>query len=571
MPTLQATPLAHDGEFGANLPDNFLPVALPVIQGTAIAGVYPLYRGAGMGRLTTQVIAADALLDTLGAAPQSDGPAFLGPHVATATQLSLDPASSVNIAARIKEKGKPANADIGIIDTGFAFWNPMFGTNLPAFAAMGFFGLATSADDPVATLDAAAMAEISECAREQGDAAAHRALAKSYPESVWAGRNGQSLISPDGFSHGTAMAGLSGAYAGDNTRLFGLELPAVAVTDSSGDILQGILVMAMRRLVEMILAASKTKRRIIIVIPFAFLGGPHTQDDRPSSQIAETITALSDELGVEIVVPMGNHAEDQAHAKARHGEGGMDKLNLRLPADDTSASTVELVMIGNAPTLHLTDPAGNIAEILLESGVQTLSQGNQIIGAVWTVPLGDSGMMRTRLTFGPTNAAIGHPDAAGLWVLAFKGIGAVDAWILRDEQTLRTAQTMGYRQARFEDENYVRFQPDNIHNPAPDAPKSTVRRAGSGSVLAHAVLAAGRANAVAVGATWAPHAPSSFGGLSSYSGRLDGQSETRVLVDSPRPGDGHLTIANATKRLFRVSGTSAAAAIEAGRRAHIDH
>jgi len=568
---LSFVPLGSGEDFSGNLPNNFLPVALPVVQGALGRGSFTVYSGNAGGGITARGLKDDKLLDALKqhqstAMPKEGAYSFLGPRVRIAEDQTLDAARRSKREAQTP--GGRSAADIGIIDTGFAFWNPSFGNTLPAFSGMGFFSLGK--EDPLSVLDENEIAQVAQLAREHGDAAVHRKLAQDHDECIWAGQDGQSLLSPDSFSHGTAMAALAGKYGGKGTRLFGIELPSIAVTDPSGDVLQGILAAAIQRMVQMIDPEGVGDRRIVIAIPFAFLGGPHGQKNLITDQFSEAVVALSSQLGIEIVVPMGNHGEDQAHAVAVLGHDKLDALRLRLMPDDYSSSTVELVFEANTQGLMLTSPSGTKAFIEFSTGVHKLNRDHQVIGAIWTRDIGN-GLRRARLSFAQTAGGDGIICDAGLWTLEFAGEGRVEAWVLRDDFQLRGPEVLPRRQARFEDPYYPPFKPQDIHELAQDHALSTVRRDGSGSVLASSAIYAGAESAdnatpsiTAVSARWAVNAK---GGMSPYSGRLQGVPSDAVLVDTPRPGGGHLTIANGTHRKFKFSGTSAAAAIKAGEKA----
>lgn len=577
MNVLSFSSLGSGDDYTGDLPNNFLPVALPVIQGSLGRGTFVFYSGKNDGAITATGLLDRDLLKTLRENTQTAGGperlfSFLGPRVATVKEQSLKPASRGPEALISGGADRPA-ADIGVIDTGIAFWNPSFGADLPAFYGMSFLSL--EGEDPVLELGEVGIADIVQLSRDHGDAAVHRKLAHDYKESIWAGYNGQSLLTPDSFGHGTAIAALAGEYGGEGTRLFGLELPVIAVTDASGDVLQGVLAMAIRRLVHMMDPREKGDRRIVIVIPFAFLGGPHGQSNLIADQFSKAVAALSAQLSIEIIVPMGNHAEDQAHAIAILGQEERDTLQLRLMPDDHSSSTVELVFGAKTEGVTLVSPLGDEATTELANGVQTLRRGAEVIGAMWTRDIGN-GFRRARLCFAPTAGSDEITCEAGLWTLNFTGEGEVKAWILRDDFQLRGAGLLPRRQARFEDPHYPQFKPHDIYEPAQDHDLSTVRRDGSGSVLASSAIYAGQADAStdkpqpsikAVAAEWAVAKESDMGGPAPYSGRLHGVSSSAVVVDTPRPGAGHLAVANGTQRKFRVSGTSAAAAIKAGEEA----
>lgn len=571
--------VAADPRWEGNLPINFLPAALPVLQGQT-QGLVPVYlkpEGGGISRV--RIAASDLAAGLAAMAPSFGLTPFIGPidthapaaegNIGVIEPLVSPPEPSENTGRR----GGQGVTHIGVIDTGFAFWNKRFAGD-QNFTAIGYLPMdrAFAEGDILAQGDLAALAARAE---NEGELVLFSELGRLFPQSLWAGTQGAPLLTPDRFSHGTSMAALAAEGRQMGAGLFGLELPQLAVTDSSGDILQGVLSLAIHAMINMVLGQTApgrlgNKDKLVIVLPFAFLGGPHGVGHGLAGQIEAVIDDLPQRLrdDIKIVVPMGNHREDRAHGLSNAQTG---PLNLRLLPDDHSSNSVELVFAG-APTLTLRSPRGEEVDINLHPGVHLLKFGQDVIGALWCAGPGAGGLARARLTFAPT-ASRDSADrlcSAGLWRLAFDSTDDVKAWILRDQRFFFGPGAMPYRQARFEDGDYV--QKINVHQVPADEPNSSVRRAGTASVLAAA--GAGQPALVAATAEWSHNITAVTGAPAPYAGVFDGdpaaglggpvQLET-ALVDTPRPYGGRQVVGNGTGRLFRVSGTSVAAAMVGAR------
>lgn len=519
------------------LPTNFLPAALPVLQGQ-METPFTLCQTATDGSLTTLLIAADQLLSSLDEVAED---AFL-----------LSGAQHTRASAPETQE-QDGNADsgptIGIMDSGIAFWNPRFGTDHLQFSALGFLSLGG-----VTTLGKAEIAALSDLAREQGAPAVQTKMAQDHPQSVWGGEGHSRLIPPDGTSHGTAMSALAAQDAQSGTKLIGLELPAVAVTDSTGDTLRSILPFAIRSLISM---AGDQSGPLVIVLPFAFLGGPRGASGALTHVLDSLPASKRDKLT--IVVPTGNHREDQAHAVLSEATG---PLQMRMMPDDHSSNTVELLIEGASPTLALSNPNGATAKMSVQPGVQVLELDNVVIGAIWTSQT-DTGSLksyRSRLTLAPTasRAADAILCPAGLWSLHAAGADDVRAWILRDDNILQARGAPTKRQAQFEDAQYTRYYAGAVFEAPADLPDSTIKRQGTASVLA--VDSVHAPEVIAVTAKWRPNHVGTGGGDAPYAGLMANPTED-VIVDMPGPYAGQRTSSNGSKRLSRVSGTSAAVAI----------
>ncbi len=524
------------------LPDNFLPVALPYALTPRSDQFLPVIEAATGAVLAS--VRADRLLSGDFELPVHDRAGLLfGPPMSQ----SGTRAASVPTAQREKTLQK---AIIGVIDLGFAFWNPRF-RSLPD---SGFAGIAFLNFEPDAAgggsalepeeLDGAALAQLVQL--PGGEVAIRAELRAQFPRSI----HGDGPLGGAPFWHGTAMAELA---APPNVPLFGLELPRAVLEDSTGGTLEAVIAPAIRTLVSMMmrhpLAGSDTQ--LLILAGFAFTGGPR-DGSRPG---VKALRAVLDDPAfgrVKLVLPMGNHGAEPCVLLDVEGP-----MVWTLPPDDHSANTLDLFPAGSPSALVLTEPGG--AEVRLELGpeprlAQVLSAG-RLIGLIWSRP-GSEGSARIRITLNGTAAgpAVVQP---GSWTVALDGADSrtrtCDAWLLRDDRPLSDRREAPFRQAALHLAGAIppvgRGQSGSGH-----------ARVGTASALASAQDGVG---VVAVGAlerAW----PGGDARRANYSGRFsDGQrtEAAAMLVDAEGPGRGTLALGGGGARLYRVSGTSVAAAL----------
>lgn len=498
-------------------------------------------------------------------------PVFLGPR------LPEDFADSLVLplpAPRCGGTPDPAEpAEIGIVDAGIAFWNPAFDGR---FASVG--GLATvrrpAGSPPTSLLTKLAAGELTDMAAIGGDAtgdAANRArMATILPQSVFAVEDGRpSPVRPESLSHGTAMADFVLQTAHPEARLHGLELPVSVLRDATCGALRGLLDAAIRGVVSM--AADRRHDsapfRIVVLVAYGFTGGPQDGDapdviDRLRGTISE-FAAIG--IIVQVVLAMGNHLQDQGHARldCAATTGAERWLDWRILPDDHSANAVDLVHAEGVPALEIVAPDRGAATRPASAPFAIIRFGTRVIGAILTVQIG-GGRARTRITLTATAARNGSAPCApfGRWRLRLAEGAAMQAWVLRDDSGFEDDRAAPHRRSWFEDPAYrargaqgLPGKDDMLH------PASSVRREGSASLLAAFADAA----MPAVGAQW--QAPGVAPKVAPYSGLyLPSHMGTPdyVVVEAPAPFAGRLALGNGSGRPFRVSGTSVASALRAG-------
>ena len=504
------------------------------------------------------------------AAFHEGAPAFLDPRLGP----GFDGAKRLPLpdGARETAEGDDRPAEVVVVDAGIAFWNPAFGRR---FASVG----AIRPDGPGRLLlDALDRSEIDAMvlrgATTLGDVRNREQLARRFPGSVFAARDGHPpLVRREHLAHGTAMADLVARTIHPEARLHGVELPVSVLRDPTGGALRGLLDVALRGAV--LLAARHRPPpeplRVVVLMAYGFPGGPQDGAAPPDvlARLSRSLAAFAGRgIAVEVVLPMGNHLQDRAHARLPETEGrDAPWLDWRILPDDHSANVVELIHDRGVPALCVAAPDGSVAVRREGWPLALLFGGRGPIGAILTEPLSD-GRGRTRVALAPTagrDTAI--PRAPfGRWRLRLDAGGAAQAWVLRDDAGFDDDRAAPYRRSWFEDRAY---RPrDAIGMPGLDDalhPASAVRREGSASLLALSAEPA----VEPVAASWDGPAASPVG--ASYSGLFapgHGRAPTPVVVEAPGPFRGLAALGNGSARVFRVSGTSVAAALRAGALSH---
>ncbi|MEL6585041.1 MAG: hypothetical protein AAFY65_09520 [Pseudomonadota bacterium] len=536
-------------KYGADLPANFLPAALPVLQ-------------AGPGQITLPMVLADR---ATGIRMLSVPERTLAKPRAMA-KIMADAGGGPNLG--VPAEGPPPSekaAAIGIIDTGIGFWNPVFsGAGTSEFEGMAFLEYDDQSSSFAAkTLSKGKLDAMKATGRLPGGHRKVRAqLGQRYPSSVYGPFDGKGpLLEADAFSHGTAMAHLAAGAASGPRPLFGLDLPAIVLRDSTGWLLQGAVAQAVTHLVKMMSKAVGPDAPFVVLLAFAFPGAPQDTQQAAAVTIARVLEGFADKgRSVTVIVPTGNHLRQRGHWVLPPARAKDAALQWRILPDDHSANTIDLLHREAEPPLTITAPDGSSAR-LSNAPVHLIKKGRDVVGAVWTSDAGD-GAFRTRITLAPTAGPGAIRAPAGRWHIQLDTDKGASAWVIRDDTTLATRRLRPFRQSWFEDLAYRDRQANIWHAVDDDVhPDSHVRRLGTASVLA----ASGGARIVSVSAAWSPNGRDSF--VAPYSGQFatdSGCTSAEEIVGHGRPYRGVPAVGTGTARRFRVNGTSVAAALHAG-------
>lgn len=445
---------------------------------------------------------------------------------------------------------------IGLIDFGIAFWNPKLSKRIIEMGYLSFD--ASKVQRPL--VEFIEKTNPGQLATYNGmsEKSLLDALSANYPQSA----HGQGLFKPRGLNHGTAMADLALRTSSEERAMIGIELPANLVLDTTGDALSLAIGFALNALItraQEIAQDREKKLKLRIVFAFGFMGGPDDGSHPMVQEIENTLKALED--SVELMIPMGNHRQDQlfaafgvlkARAKSPH-------VTWFLEPDDHSENAVDICYhADDPPILSLTTPTCDAISIPLTPGtLHWIMQNGNIIGAV-THNQTSTGMTRARLCLLRT-ASIKDPAPFGAWQLQIEAqesdVENLKFHVLRDDGPLDLGTRSRTRQSRLRDTNYQKFD-DTGDFLMGDTSGSSVQRLGSASIIAQ--VRSSNATKVAATENRGQKTKTAF-----YSGdfRKNGPPSQRVIVDPKGPLSGQWALGNGTPREFKVTGTSVAAAL----------
>jgi hypothetical protein len=366
-------------------------------------------------------------------------------------------------------------------------------------------------------------------------------------------------------SHGTMTAGLIAEAAKqpgqDPVPVYCVELPYVALQDKSGDSMQAYLLAALGQLVDMARADMGAGQITLdVALPFAFLGGP-LSDAHPANALLQQMGGS--QVDLRLYVPTGNHRQDRLLARLDDLKKGKasDDLVWRLRHDDHSSNSVEIVFQGGDDTeLLVTAPMGVGASVTLADGsVSWLSQGGNVIGGLHCRRGPDGRRVRFSLLPTASNRPGDALASCGDWRLALKAgkaaVKGISLHILRDDGHALPGPQPPDRPSQFVDPAY-RLRDERNWYPMGDDPGSAVKRSDTGAVMAHS------------SAVIPVKALQDWPGAANprdawYSGLAEAAPNPVVaeLVETRFDSPGLACLASGTARIYKVSGTSVAAAM----------
>ncbi len=567
--------LPSEDEITPLLPYNYFPAALAAISENHAARnrhlfVLPQAQSSPQDEILSYVVSAKTMQNPaeMSAFLNSIEPAldpnlanescFLGPETGLA-QTNQPRVQKLNPSELIGNA--PYSRVVVVIDHGIAFWNRSFRTagksRFTEIQYLDFDKGAPNATLPIGRLTEADVASL--CGRADlpyGQTKLLETLKKQFPRSFYG-----SYPPPDadGLWHGTAIADIAAPDDGGKTALYGVELPDAALRDWGGDTLQYVLPSALKAALAM--TSPLAHLPLIIVLPFAFTSGPHDG----SHPIAQNIKAILDTAkttrAVSLVLPAGNHLQDQCTAIIPPTALGATAayVTWHLPPDDFSPNTIEIIVENVAldpdrPLVEITKPNGRAVQAwLLPNQTARLTLGTTIIGVLKRAA-NIGGNARYRISLTPTGWLKGNlrPAPFGDWKVSIATTQPAMLWVLRDERDMASDMALPNRGSYFTDPKY-RERDANGDFHRDDRPPNSVRRSGTASVMTTAV----GPTTVEAMEKLGPTAPRQ----ACYSGRAvsGGGFDMAVLVDDGYQGRGLNAVGNGTDRVFRVSGTSAAA------------
>ncbi|TFL19347.1 hypothetical protein [Jannaschia formosa] len=487
--------------------------------------------------------------------------------VAPALLRDGDPLSVALPKTRPTAPAPDAPAEIALIDAGIAFWNPGFLEleicSVGHLAPSGFGGIQQLTR---AEIDTA----VARGGTQEGDRTNRLMLAAAFPGSVHSNPPGRApLVRPGRPAHGTAMLDAIGRKAPQGARVHALELPRAVLRDSTGIRMRTVLPLALAAVAGMAARAAgpTAPLRLVVLLAYGFPGGPQRGADpgflRAVSEVIEALAARN--IALELVLPTGNHLQGRgvAHLPAPAPGAARPPLTWRTLPGDHSNNRLELFHDPGAPELTLTAPDG--ARLTRGEGetFALIRSDDHVVGLVYTQPASDT-IWRTEVILSGSAARRDRPGAPfGAWTLGLGGEGEARAYVRRDDSGYMDDRAAPFRPSWLEDPAYRARDARGLPG-ADDAdhPDSLVRRAGTVSVL----CTGEDARLHPVGARWeggGESGPSIYAGLAASPGTTP---ETEA-VDGPGPFIGMPLRGDGSTRLFRLSGTSVAAALRTGAKA----
>lgn len=568
-----------------NLPYNYMPAGLASLRGEPGAPGRPIFpmtpaeaEGSLVSSFSSGVIGNPLKLDTAISAliertPNfGDGELFLGPPCHDLDEGRVIQLDMPNFHYELESGYRKA---VVIIDSGIAFWHDKFhkATGQSRFQEIFHLDVVTRSDGKrqasFKQVEAALRRDFRTKVASQpgGQRRAVEKLGAEFPGSFF-GAN----PAVDGFWHGTAVADLAGGDC-DDTLLFGLELPSVAVQDYGGNTLQALFPSLLDAALKM--TAKAKHLPTVIVLAYACPGGPHDGTYPVAECVSSFLSRTNPPHGdrnVTLVLPAGNHLQDRCCARLPANSGG--RLRWSLAHDDRSANTVEIcldrkdwaaITLQGPGTTQVSVtpgelPPGFFAKILLDG---------EPIGGIHNLIKHDGHKLRLALAHTALKPGGKLPAPAGDWQIGVTSAGQADFWILRDDR-----EDPDRIPSVFSDAHYRERRWDGGYEMG-DPSAGTIRRSGTASIytasklaihdLAHVIFAKGspgllptRAGADEVVAGQIRPAP--YGGLSYFGAQMP----HRETVDIGEPFNGLEAVHNGTSVILeRFSGTSAAAALAA--------
>lgn len=499
--------------------------------------------------------------------------ALLGPRTALAPNLFPSIQSdelrpyAISIAPNPVQMLPAAKRVVVIIDHGIAFWNQRFKTNIGSrFKEIRFldFDQGQSVGSPFSfsTLDEMTLSGLAALADAPGgEAAIIEQLQALAPSSFYGDPAG---VYRDGFWHGSAIADIAFGDEdfGEETLVYGIELPRATIDDAKGDLLGAVLPVA----VQMAISMTETAKNLPLVIAaaFAFPAARHDGQHPAARSISAVLAATSRRRQVSLVLPAGNNLQDRGVACLEPSGKGIEesRVTWQIPPDDGSPNAVDILLewdgYGPEPALSLAAPGMAQMPILMPPGaaLPILSPDNQVLGRV--VRRSDiAGYQRYRIGLRRTGHNLASTLCApfGAWTISVKSQASAWLWILRDD-TDRYSARGPIRASEFDDPDYRERNPlgDFILD---DLSIGHLRRSGTASILTTAsYVTSVQANERIDGGAERS---------STYSARrFDGTAfDSAVVIEDRERFDGIEAVGNGGDRVFRVQGTSAAVGVVA--------
>jgi hypothetical protein len=297
-------------------------------------------------------------------------------------------------------------------------------------------------------------------------------------------------------SHGTHVMDLAcgddPSSVSNDRPIICVQLPRRTTEDTSGATLAPQVLDAL-----WYIADRAGSQPLVVNLSYGVFAGPHDGSSDLETWMQEFIRLRNNVAPTAIVLPAGNSHMARCHARFRLGTGTSSstfRLDWRVLPDDRTESILEVwlpyrPLVVPKVKVRVIAPGNAMSGWASEGTTLDWGPAGPIVSSIaYAAPSGALGRGRIRITLNPTSATDPGIDLApaGIWKVEIKNdsgaaIPGIHAWIQRDDEP------HGYpvrgRQSRFEDRNYVRFEPSG-RDKEDDDPSSYIQRAGSINAIA---------------------------------------------------------------------------------------
>ncbi|CUH81944.1 hypothetical protein TRM7557_03668 [Tritonibacter multivorans] len=388
------------------------------------------------------------------------------------------------------------------------------------------------------------------------------------------------------FPHGTQILDLAAGYPAEmqvnNRPILAVELPTLAVADTSGARVQGHLVDAVEEIFDQSRGLTDQNGDILplaLNISLAITAGPHDGSHPLEVTLDRLIEEERRQYGrlIEVFMPAGNHRQDRLHAKMHlTNKTPQAFVDWEIYPDDRTASFTEVWLpIDKAQyeaqhcllQVQLTPPGGTQTAFTAPTApgeMRILQQGGDPQANVFfSRHIGRNGFFE-RIVIGVQATEQVLPDAtaarSGAWKIGLQQAGGTDLspdlWIQRDE-TLPGFRSRG-RQSRFADVPYEKYDTDGRRPLKDGSSSSVITRHDTGSAMA-----TGRYTTLVAAQRDRVDGPFD----AEYSGHSEKPKSALAVVDQKIFSRGVLATGRRSGSVAPISGTSAASALVTRRRA----
>jgi hypothetical protein len=499
-------------------PVALLAVAMDEYRINDLVRIPPIYRTPARGLKAEDVVSCMAIMTkgALKALVKGEGDpeiiARLKPFRGELLRLELGTAAPAEFSTepypaddRPLADTPPRRAVVAVIDDGIAFAHERFRSADRKYTRFKFFW---NQDDLATSPDVSFGREFKE--DEINDLLDRHDHGGYVDEDALYREAGQDLAARRA-KHGTHVmdvaCGLDAdEVAGNSPYLIGVQLPKWVTHETSGELLTPLVHLAIAYILDraddISLECGTAPLPIVINLSYGTIAGPHDGTGQIEAAIDRWIAAREPTAPLRVVLPAGNHYLARCHARftlalASKGNYPTQLLHWRVQPDDKASSIAEIyfprsMQDGSPPELsvRITMPDGHSSGWIQPGGFWLWPSPNpsQVRFQANNYAFGTSYRRWVKLIMSPTAQLARHPRTApsGTWKIEIRnestvGEVEVNAWVQRGDTPF--SYPLWGRQSRFDDDKYVRFDPQGRPEEEDDL-ASPIRRRGTQNAMA---------------------------------------------------------------------------------------